>query len=179
VGAVAVLALLTGCGTEGDEPAIVGVTVADGCLGGPSELDQAVVRAQSQAPVSAVGAASFTAAVMRWAFAGSQPPLDATTAAQILTSPTSSAAQRSLTVAPWSLDFDGGKYVVEMFDGSSAIVSWLAFGRPAGETPDAELRLSGAVHLQAVDGHWRYQDISSERSAENVARIGTRYASGC
>ena len=111
-------------------------TLADGCLGGVAELDRAVLTAQRQAPLTPAGAASFTATVIRWAFAGPPPPYQQVTARQVLTDNAGSAARRSLTgtkdlgSSTEAIDFTNGKYYVESFDGDSAIVSYLAGANP-------------------------------------------------
>lgn len=176
-------------GTPTASPSATGApeaTIADGCLGGPSELDRAVITAQKQTPLNEVGAATFTASLMRWVFTGPPPPFQKRTATQILTPDASSAARRSLSSSKdlegssGTLDFRDGKYYVESFDGNRAIVSYLGTGHLADNgTPQPDVLLAGSVHLQAVNGVWRYRSLSSERSIEDLQRIGVPYSGGC
>jgi len=161
-------------------------TLADGCLGGVAELDRAVLTAQRQAPLTPAGAASFTATVIRWAFAGPPPPYQQVTAKQVLTDNASSAARRSLSStkdlagSTGGVDFTDGKYYVESFDGDSAIVSYVGGANPTlNGVPQGAVLLSGAVHLEAVNGTWHYRDLTSERSIEDLQRIGVPYSGGC
>jgi len=161
-------------------------TLADGCLGGVLELDQAVLTAQSQAPLTPAGAASFTATLMRWAFAGPPPAQQAVTAQQVLTGDATPAARRSLSGSKdlqgsaGALNFDSGKYYVESFDGRTAVVSYLASAAPTvNGVPQGSVLLSGAVHLQALNGTWRYHDLTGNRSIEDLQGVGVPYLGGC
>ena len=161
-------------------------TLADGCLGGVAELDRAVLAAQRQAPLTPAGAASFTATVIRWAFAGPPPPYQQVTARQVLTDNASPAARRSLSStkdlagSTGGVDFTDGKYYVESFDGDSAIVSYVGGANPTlNGVPQGAVLLGGAAHLEAVNGTWHYKDLTSERSIEDLQRIGIPYSGGC
>lgn len=162
------------------------VTIADGCLGGPTELDRAVLTAQRDAPLTTVGAASFTATLMRWVYAAPPPPYQKVTARQVFTDDVTAAARRSLTSSKdlggsaGTLDFTNGRYYVESFTGTSAIVSWLGGASPTlNGVPQGSVDLGGTVHLRSVNGAWRYADLTSERSVEDLQRIGTPYSGGC
>ena len=162
------------------------VTLADGCLGGVLQLDQAVLAAQHQAPLTPAGAASFTATVARWAFAGPPPADQVTTARQVLAPEATDAARRSLSSSSdlqgsgGALDFTGGKYYVESFDGGSASVSYLASSNPTlNGVPQGQVALAGTAHLVAVNGAWRYRDLTTGRSIADLQRIGVPYSGGC
>lgn len=158
---------------------------ADGCLGGPTGLDQAVLTAQRQAPLTETGAAAFAATVLRWATATPAPPSQDVTAEQILAEDATTAARNlSGTKDPQgytgSVSFSDGEYYVEVFDGTSAIVS--VIGRVTGTrngAPLGEAFVYPAIRLTAQNGSWRFQDISEERTLANLQRIGTPYAGGC
>ncbi len=162
------------------------VTLADGCLGGVLELDGAVLAAQRQAPLTPAGAASFTATLVRWAFAAPAPAYQAATAEQIMTANATGAAVRSLSSSKDlansadALDFSAGKYYVESFTGDSAIVSYLAGGTGTlnGAPVDPGV-VGGTVYLKAVNGTWHYQDRTAQRSIEDLQRMGVPYSGGC
>lgn len=161
-------------------------TVADGCLGGASELDQAVVTAQEQAPLTPAGAAAFTATLMRWAFASPPPPFQARTAKRILAKDATNAARDSLSGTEngegttVTLDFSDGRYYVEASTPTTAIVSFRATGHTTIEgAPQPAVLLGGSVHLRAVNGLWRYRDLTDERSLEDLERVGVPYPGGC
>ncbi|MEO8224065.1 MAG: hypothetical protein ABI661_04615 [Gammaproteobacteria bacterium] len=160
---------------------------ADGCLGGSGELDRAVLDAQKAAPLTEAGAAAFTATLMRWTYVGPPPPFQQVTAKQVLTKDASSYAHRTLSSShdlkgtTGGFDFTDGRYYVEAFDGTSAIVSWSATGHATeatGTVPEDGL-VGGSVHLKAVNGTWHYADQTLERPLLDIERIGTKYAAGC
>jgi len=167
-------------------PSAAPATLADGCLGGVLELDGAVLAAQRQAPLTPAGAASFTATLVRWAFAAPAPAYQATTAKQIMTADATGAAQRSLSSSKdlggstGMIDFSAGKYYVESFTGDGAIVSYLAGSSPyVNGAPQGSVILGGSVRLKAVNGTWHYQDLTGKRSIEDLQRIGVPYSGGC
>lgn len=173
--------------TAAPPPASTG-QAADGCLGGTGDLDQALLTAQREAPLTAEGAAAFTAALIRWTVAAPLPANKATTARQILTQDASADARRSASVFdPGDIqgvvgraDFADGRYYVESFDERTAIVSWVAAVDGTKDGEDfAEATIGGAAHLEAVDGVWRFQDQSLARPLTEVRRLGIRYAGGC
>lgn len=161
------------------------VTVADGCLGGATELDRAVLTAQRDAPLTEAGAAAFAATALRWAIATPAPPFQAVTAKQVLAQDATSAARAlSGTVESkgWTgtMDVEDGKYYVEAFDGRSAVVS--VVGRLTGTRDGAALEaafLFPSVRVVAQNGTWRLQDRTGERTLADLQRIGQRYAGGC
>jgi hypothetical protein len=166
---------------------VLPASAADGCLGGATDLDRAVLTAQQQAPLTPEGAAAFTATLVRWASAVPAPPYQQVTAQQVFSVDATSAAQRFLSstatvpeASTGRVDFRDGRYYVEAFDGDTAIVSYAAGaeatqnGAPAGTG-----YLSGAVTLEAQNGTWHFRDLSAARTLEDVQRIGTLYAGGC
>lgn len=163
------------------------VTLADGCLGGATDSDRAVLTAQRDAPLTQAGAASFTATLVRWAFAVPPPPFQKVTAEQVLAPGATAAAQRSLSSAKQITDgstatfsFANGRYYVEAFDGRSAIVSYVADARVTADgRPLQGAAIGGSIHLEAVNGVWRYQDRSAERAIEDIQRVGQPYSGGC
>ena len=162
------------------------VTIADGCLGGATQLDRAVLSAQREAPLTSVGAATFTATLVRWALAAPPPPYQEVTAREVFADGATPAVRRSLSsskelgTSTGAVDFSTGRYYVEAFDGRSAIVSYVASANGTlNGAPLEEAIIGGAVHLQAVNGTWHYADLTSERSIEDLQRIGTPYSAGC
>jgi len=169
--------------TQASTPA---ATLADGCAGGASELDQAVITAQKQSPLTPAGAASFTATLERWSFAGPPPAFQKRTSKQIFTANATSAARRSLSSSrdlkgsTGTMDFSTGRYYVKTFDGTSAIVSWLATGHLTDNgVAQPDVLVAGTVHLRSINGTWHYQNTTSERSIEDMQEIGIPYAGGC
>lgn len=161
-------------------------TLADGCLGGATELDRAVLTAQRDAPLTPAGAASFTATLVRWATATPPPPYQAQTARQVLAGDATPAATRfpsgshALPGAVGSIDFADGRYYVEAFDGRSAIVSYVGTGTATQDgVPQGSGYLAGATHLVAQNGTWHLADISAERDLTDLLRVGSPYAGGC
>lgn len=167
-------------------PATVPTPAADGCLGGATELDRAVLTAQRDAPLTPEGAAAFTATLVRWAIATPPPPYRAATVPQVLaqdaTATAEEFARNDQVPAGWLLtvDFTDGQYYVESYDTQTAIVSYLGRGTGAenGVTADPVV-LWGAAHLVAQNGTWHLADFSTERDMSDLRRIGTRYAGGC
>ncbi|NNH22868.1 hypothetical protein [Pseudokineococcus marinus] len=158
---------------------------ASGCLGGPAELDAAVLAAQEQAPLTAEGAASFAATVFRWATGSPAAPFQADTAEQVLSSDATDAAQaisgtQDAAGTTSSTSFADGRYYVESYDGTSAIVSVLGTGSgTVNGAAVAEAQVWGSLRLEAVNGTWRLQDVTDGRSVEDLERIGTPYVGGC
>jgi hypothetical protein len=163
-----------------------GPALADGCLGGPTELDQAVMTAQKQSALTRTGAATFVASLARWAFAGPPPPFQKDTAKQILAPDATAAAKhwlsssRDLKGSTGTLDFTDGKYYVEAFAPTSAVVSYVGTGHVADNgVAQPDVRLAATVHLRSVNGVWRLADKTNERAVDDVQRIGTAYTGGC
>lgn len=161
------------------------VTLADGCLGGATELDRAVLTAQRDAPLTAAGAAAFAATFLRWATATPAPPFQDVTAEQVLTDGATSAARalsgtRDPAGSTFTTSFAEGEYYIEAFDETRAIVSLLgtASGTSQG-VPQGEALVAGTITLDAVNGTWRLQDLSEGRSLADLQRIGTPYSGGC
>ena len=161
-------------------------TVADGCVGGPTELDQAVLTAQKQSPLTQVGAASFAASLARWAFAAPPPPFQQRTARQILAPKATAAAKnwlssaRDLKGSTGTIDFATGKYYIEAFEGRTAVVSIVAAAHVADKgTPQPEVRVATSLYLRAVNGGWRLENKSDQRSIPDLDRIGVAYTDGC
>lgn len=170
---------------EPGPPAGAPEQIADGCLGGVTDLDRAVLDAQRQAPITAEGAAEFTATLMRWAFLTPASPRQAEIAPQILADDaTTKARELSGTIDPEgttsALDFTEGRYYIESFNGSTAVVSYLAGlrGTKDGQTVRPAL-VGGGVHLRAVNDVWRYEDLTFTREIREMERLGTQYAEGC
>lgn len=164
--------------------------VADGCLGGATNLDQAVLAAQQQADLTPAGAAGFTATLVRWALSGPPSPYQRVTADKILTRDATSAARNALsstkTTSPGadnstaSIVFTDGRYYIEAADTSTAIISWVATARGTlSGSPLAPATIAGTIHLKSINGVWRLQDLTYDRSIEDISNIGTPYAGGC
>lgn len=160
---------------------------AEGCLGGATELDRAVLTAQKKAPLSPAGAAAFTATLVRWASTSPAPPYQEDTSRQILDRAASSRARgffssgRHLPAgAVATVNFENGKYYVESFDGTNTIVSYVATGEAWKDgSAEGSGYLSGALHLMAVNGSWRLHDVSAERTLDDLLQVGTSYSGGC
>jgi hypothetical protein len=158
---------------------------ADGCLGGIEDLDEALLTAQREAPLTSEGAAAFVATFNRWAIAAPLPADKAATAGQILAEDVTDDARQAARVfdpkgTTSRADFSNGRYYVESFAGDTAIVSWTASAvatRAGQELPVATI--GGAAHLTAVDGVWRYADQSLARPLEEIRRLGRAYVGGC
>lgn len=158
---------------------------ASGCLGGPAELDAAVLTAQEQAPLTPEGAAAFAATVFRWGTGSPAAPFQAETAERVL-SPDATDAARAISGTQdtegttSSTSFEDGRYYVESHSNTRAIVSVLgtASGTIDG-VPTGEAQVWGALRLEAINGSWRLQDITETRSAEDLERVGTPYVGGC
>ena len=165
---------------------VLPASAVDGCLGGAADLDRAVLTAQQQAPLTPEGAAAFTATLVRWASAVPAPPYQQVTAQQVFSVDATTAVQRflsSTTTVPAGtahVDFRNGKYYVEAFDGTQAIVSYVAtLSATQQGAPIGEAYVSGAVTLEAQNGTWHFRDQSLARNLEDVQRIGLPYAAGC
>jgi len=164
-----------------------GTTLADGCLGGVGDPDQAVLAAQQQAPLTANGAAAFTAALVRWTSTTPVPSLQAAVARQVLSKDATPAARKLPSGAQnlhsglvSSVSFASGEYYVEASDGRSATVSFL--GTESGSlngVSQGTASVSGALHLVAVGGTWHLRDVTLERPLENLKSIGLPYMGGC
>lgn len=158
---------------------------ADGCLGGPTDLDRAVTSAQEQAPLTEDGAASFAATVIRWAMIVPAPRAQAQTADQVLVRNATAAARNlsgaqdpgDATLTPSTVD---ARYYVESYEPTRAVVSVTTqiTGTRAG-VQQGQADVSGSLTLVAVSGQWRLQDITDGRSVEDLQRVGTVYAGGC
>jgi len=163
-----------------------GGTLADGCLGGRADLDQAVLIAQKQAPLTPAGAAAFTATVMRWSFETPSPANQAATAQQILAPDATPAAKQSLSSTVdrqgWTASIStlAGSFYIESFTNSSATVSLRlgGTGTKDGVSTDPAV-LGGTMYLEAVAGVWRYRDHTYGRPLAEMDQIGTPYAGGC
>ena len=166
---------------------VMPASAADGCLGGATDLDRAVLTAQQQAPLTPEGAAAFTAALVRWASTVPAPPYQQVTAQQVFSVHATSAAQKFLSstatvpeASTGRVDFREGMYYVEAFDGTQAIVSYVAGADATQNGASAGTGyLSGAVTLAAQNGTWHFRDLSLARNLEDVQRIGTLYEGGC
>jgi hypothetical protein len=156
---------------------------ANGCLGGTSDLDNAVLEAQRTAPLTEVGAAEFAATMYRWAATYPAPSQQALTANTILAPGATDAARHLLTASlppqgdALSLSFAESRYHVEVFDGTSAVVSLIATAtiNPGSQTG----LLGGSIHLQAINGSWRFLNIDAARQIDSLLQIGTPYVGGC
>jgi hypothetical protein len=169
--------------TDGPTP----TRAADGCLGGATNLDQAVLAAQQQSALTPTGAASFTATVVRWALSGPPSPYQGVTADKILTPDATSAARNALSSTKTvtdssaaSIDFTNGRYYIESADTSTAIISWVATARvTVSGSALAPATIAGTLHLKSINGQWRLRDFTRDRSIEDISNIGTTYAGGC
>lgn len=172
------------------------VYVADGCLGGAGpeagvlgnpDLSQVVLAAQKAAPITAKGAAEFTAAFYRWAGESPLPPAKAATARQILAVDATPAARKYVALPATKgtttrIDFNDGRYNVDAFDGKRAVISWAAAGHGTRDGAEpGDVNLAGTVALVAVQGVWRLQDLpaSTSLAMSDFARVVTPYAGGC
>jgi hypothetical protein len=163
-----------------------GGTLADGCLGGRTDLDQAMLTAQKQAPLTAAGAAAYAATLMRWSIETPAPAHQKATAQQILSTDATPAALHSLSssVDPqgWTstVSSAAGSFYIESFDGHAAAVS-VRVGLTGTQNGVAAepANLGGTMYLESVGGLWRYRDHAYGRSLEDMDRLGTPYAGGC
>lgn len=175
--------LSEGAGTTSTAPS---GSAAVGCLGGASDLDAAVIDAQEQAPRTPEGAAAFTATLVRWAYAGPPSPRQAELASRILASGASQAARDSLSSSKtvtdgstFQVSFSSGRYYVESFTPSLAIISWSAIGYLTSTGESSTVDIGGTMHLRFDSGRWRYFDRTGDRPLEDMASVGVRYTGGC
>ncbi len=160
--------------------------MADGCLGGREQLDRSVLLAQAEAPLDELGAAAFTATLVRWAMNGPPPPFQKITAKKILTEDATSAARNFLSSSKdlegsgGVISFARGKYYIEIIDSGSATVSFLATSNlTLNGIPQGEVYLAGAIQLESINGTWHFQNFSTPRSTSDMRNIGIDYAGGC
>jgi hypothetical protein len=167
----------------------------NGCLGGKPgigpdgtyvDLDQIVLAAQKQAPLTPTGAAEFTATLTRWYGTVPEPAGFAQTLPQVLAPGTNSLSQKLLKPvdSKWSsgrYDFSTGGFYVESFDPTHAVVSWVANGYGTANGKDIPpVIFANAAHLVAVGGVWKLTDIAPVHAAvEELQRIATPYDGGC
>jgi hypothetical protein len=160
-------------------------TLAQGCLGGSADLDQSVLAAQDQAPLTREGAAAFAATVIRWAMTAPPPAFQAFTAQRVLTPGANESARRLLTSGidlqgtKTTVSFNKGRYLVESYQPTEAVVSYLAEATAQQGTGQGKADISGSVHLVAVNGQWRFDALTGERPLEEIQRLGTPYKWGC
>lgn len=164
-----------------------GTTLADGCLGGVGDPDQAVLAAQQQAPLTANGAAAFTAALVRWSMTTPVPSIQAATARQVLSKDAAPAARKFPSGAQdlhsglvSRVSFASGEYYVEASDSSSATVSYL--GTASGSldgVSQGTASVSGALHLDTVGGTWHLRDVTLARTIDSLKQVGLPYMGGC
>ena len=158
---------------------------ADGCLGGSVEVDRAVITAQERAGLDEAGAAAFVATLLRW---GLRTPASVTkpeTAERVVaaeaTEPARSLGEiREEPGATTAVDFAQGRFFVEGFDGTTAVVSVIAraTGTKDGQAYAPAL-LYPTVTIVAQDGVWRVQDYGGTRSLEDLQGISVPYTGGC
>jgi hypothetical protein len=158
---------------------------ADGCLGGAVELNRAVVSAQEQAPLTQEGAAAFTATLLRWTNASPAPAYKADTANQILAQDATTLVRDYVAaVNPSSVttaaDFSTGRFYVESYTPTRAVVSFLATATGTSNgSAYASATISGAVVLVAQNGTWHFQDLTSERTVSDLSAVSSPYTGGC
>ncbi|WP_380169773.1 hypothetical protein [Jannaschia sp. R86511] len=170
--------------TSQDDATVTGVARADGCLGGDDDLNQALLTAQEQAPISETGAAAFAATWVRWGNKLPRPEGEAALLEEVL-APGATDAARGDTEEPegdFTLDanFAGGRYYVESFDSDQAVVTVLSGGSgTANGATSAPVELWGTYTLTSVNGRWHVQDATAARSVEDIRSLGVLYVGGC
>jgi hypothetical protein len=165
----------------------VGTTLADGCLGGVGDPDQAVLAAQQQAPLTANGAAAFTAALARWAMTAPVPSLQAATARQVLSKDAAPAARKFPYGAQdlhsglaSSVSFTSGEYYVEASAGSTAAVSFLGTASASVDgVSQGTASVAATLNLVAVGGTWHLRDVTFARTIDSLKQLGLPYMGGC
>ncbi|WP_380162763.1 hypothetical protein [Kineococcus sp. R86509] len=165
-------------------PSVSQVT-ADGCLGGAVELNRAIVSAQEQAPLTAEGAAAFTATLLRWTSASPAPAYKADTATQVLAQDATTLVQDWVaSQAPANVttaaDLSSGRFYIESYSPTRAVVSYIAAA--TGTQDGVELvpaTISGAVTLVAQNGTWHLQNLTSERDVSDLQAVSSPYTGGC
>lgn len=170
--------------TASPSPSIAQIT-ADGCLGGAIELNRAVISAQEQAPLTSEGAAAFTATLLRWATAAPAPAYKTNTATQVLAEDAAPIVRDWVAVQTPSnqtsvADFTTGRFYIESYTPTRAIVSFLATG--TGTSDGAAVipaTISGAVTLTAQNGTWHVQDLRLARGVSDLLAVSSPYTGGC
>lgn len=158
---------------------------ADGCLGGAIELNRAIVSAQEQAPLTAEGAAAFTATLLRWTSASPAPAYKADTATQVLAQDATTLVQdwvaaQAPTNVTTAADLSSGRFYIESYSPTRVVVSYLVTGTGTQDgVAISPLTLSGAVTLVAQNGTWHLQDLTSERAVEDLETVSSPYTGGC
>ncbi len=158
---------------------------ADGCLGGAIELNRAVVSAQEQAPLTQEGAAAFTATLLRWTNVSPAPAYKADTANRLLAQDATALVRDYVAaVNPANVttaaDFSTGRFYVESYTPTRAVISFLATATGTRDGVDyTPATISGAVVLVAQNGTWHFQDLTSERAVSDLSAVSSPYTGGC
>ena len=173
-------------GAGSPNPSGTPTTRADGCLGGASDLNQAVLAAQKEAPLTPEGAAAFTATLVRWAYSWPPPEGQKSIAREIFAQDATAAARSSLSSTKSVLgdsevgvSFNGGRFYLEAFTSKDAVVTWLGSALVVEGKKPGEAWVSATVHLTHVGNEWRYSDLSTTRSIPEMQSIGNLYVGGC
>lgn len=170
--------------TASPSPATAQIT-ADGCLGGAIELNRAVISAQEQAPLTSKGAAAFTATLLRWTSAAPAPAYKADAASQILSTDASPIARDQVAIQTpanqtSAADFTTGRFYVESYTPNRAVVSFVGrFQGTQDGTAVTPATISGAVTLNAQNGTWHFQDLTSQREVSDLLAVSSPYTGGC
>jgi hypothetical protein len=142
--------------------------------------------AQKQAPLTAAGAAAFTATLVRWSIETPSPPNQKTTAQQILSTDATAAAKESLSSSVdrrgWTATAStaAGSFYIESIGSSDAVVSYRVGLTDTQNGVAAEPAvIGGTVHLTWGQSVWRFRDQTTDRSLADMERLGTPYAGGC
>lgn len=173
--------------------------MADGCLGGDEDLNQALLTAHEEAPLTEAGAASFAATFYRFDFTLPRP--QEVTAAKVAIDdsvdleaigygenrelPESlKGMRRDMSFIPQS----NGYYIVTDFTGDRATVEVLGSSAASKGLESANMRVQGKLDLAAKDGHWQVVEddytspLTQEEADAGVARIeatGVPFGGGC
>ncbi len=139
---------------------------ADACLGGgtqPNELDEAVLFARDNAPLTPAGAAEFAATVWRWAGVAPASPRRAELAPLLLDADRIMQPGWATTPDPrrqvGGMDFVGGRYYVEPGASSSEVRLTVQGTSMADGRSETALIYT---HLRSQGGKWRVVDTEGQ-----------------
>lgn len=155
-----------------------GVAMASGCLSRAADPATQLTQTQAAAGPTAVGAAEFAGAWLRWGMTSPIPRYDELLGTTTL-NPAEIKALNSGTGPAISATLNGGLYQVTELSPSLATVKVGINWTGTGGQQDYKSGW-GTLHLQYGDGVWKVQSIKkADSSFAEFAKDMMPYASGC